>query len=95
MSDTRLPPHKCTACGYDIDCATGLKPDEIPEPGSISICLNCGAIGIYTQDMQLRQATRKEEAKLLRSSMGVMVMLARGHIKRRGIIPRLRNKKPQ
>lgn len=41
------PSTSCPACGYKFDAATGLGTDDAPDGGAVSICLACGALGIY------------------------------------------------
>ena len=40
-----------------------LDPDR-PQPGNFSICLHCGALGIYTQDLHVRDLPAEEFAAM-------------------------------
>lgn len=47
MRTTDLTPSPCWSCGYVIDAATGVGNDNAPKAGDVSICLRCGALGVY------------------------------------------------
>lgn len=65
----KLEPHQCPACGYAMDAATNAEPgvDITPSPGSASICFRCGALAIYTDELQLRAPAAEELADIKRS----------------------------
>lgn len=49
-------------CGYPIDSATHLHDnDKRPKAGDISICLQCGTISQYNEDLSLRLLTPEEQ----------------------------------
>lgn len=65
---TRLKPHQCPACGHEHNAATGAEPgNNVPDPGSVSICIRCGAISLFNDEMQLRAPTAEELADIKRS----------------------------
>lgn len=49
MHTTRTPAATCPECGYLFDAATGLGHARTPDEGAVSLCLACGALGIYTR----------------------------------------------
>ena len=50
-----LPESSCPNCNRKMDRATGIRDrDDVPEPGSISICICCAAINEYDDDLRLR-----------------------------------------
>jgi len=59
MRSTELPPNvTCPWCGYIHDAATSAmrsKPDAVPEPGDVSICLMCAQPSVYTETMRVRK----------------------------------------
>ena len=62
----QTPDAYCAACGKRLN-ATGpiSDPDgQGPDPGSITVCVGCGAILIYRADMRLRFLTPAEMARL-------------------------------
>jgi hypothetical protein len=58
----RLWGARCPACGADNDGQTkAMGPGSpVPEPGNASVCFYCLAIGIFTEDLQIRLATKDE-----------------------------------
>jgi hypothetical protein len=62
MEDNFIPPVKCPYCGYKMDAATGVFDGEghSPTPGSISICLNCGKVAVFTEELGMRLPTPEE-----------------------------------
>lgn len=68
MNDTHTITCKCPACGHKFDAATGISDDHTPpSAGDVSICIKCGALGIFNADLSVRAPTHKEkmEASLL------------------------------
>jgi hypothetical protein len=63
----------CRTCGYDFDSATAVKGDSAPEPGSISICGNCGELAVFEDDRLVREPTEAELAELMASKVWVKV----------------------
>lgn len=58
-------PHRCANCFSVFDGITGFNEDDRPpQPGAYTMCINCGAINIFCQDMSLRVATQAEIDKL-------------------------------
>jgi hypothetical protein len=53
---------KCWMCGYEYDRVTGLtEPDKPARDGDITICINCGAIAIFSAEKRgLREPELKE-----------------------------------
>jgi hypothetical protein len=44
---------ECPCCGAIHDAATGLKGEaEVPKPGDLSVCISCGAVCEYDQNME-------------------------------------------
>jgi hypothetical protein len=60
-SRVKSKPH-CPQCNKLLDAATGISPHAYPtpDPGSFSVCAECGAFLVYTDDLQLRLATAGE-----------------------------------
>lgn len=52
---------KCLACGYDTDTSSNLADDDLkPEPGNISICIQCGHLMAFADDMSFRELNDEE-----------------------------------
>ena len=60
--DRHTPPTVCLGCGSKIDGATHVGNDEdtAPDPGHIVVCIYCGHIQAYAEDLQLRELTLAE-----------------------------------
>lgn len=62
VGDThRIPASKCFSCGAVNDAATAVAADAKPEPGAITVCLTCGHIMAYADDLSLRELTAQEQ----------------------------------
>jgi hypothetical protein len=80
---TRLP-HRpsCPHCLEVHKAATALADGEEPGSGAISICLNCGELGRFEDDMSIRKLTDTELYELQRQdSWGPVEQLVRGRIR--------------
>jgi hypothetical protein len=67
MSDSRksadgktLPANLCPNCGKELDAATGIDPNARPKPGDFSVCLGCGHLMAFGNDLRLRPLTAVE-----------------------------------
>jgi hypothetical protein len=45
----------CPYCGYEVDMATNMRDDGLPQPHDLSICLNCTGIMEYGDDFALQE----------------------------------------
>jgi hypothetical protein len=64
MKEARLPLSECPHCHYKMDCATCVdKPEELPKPDDVTICLKCGEVLVFTENMGLRLPTLYEYEK--------------------------------
>lgn len=60
--DRHMPPTVCLGCGIKIDGATYVgEGDSSPDPGSITVCIYCGHIQAYDDDLRLRELTPVEQ----------------------------------
>lgn len=73
----------CLACRYQFDSATqvGGEAPVRPHVGSVSLCLNCGHLAIWTA-YGLRQPTDVELAEIMGQRE---VALSVGYIRTRGL----------
>lgn len=55
---------RCPGCGHEVDRAGGMQDAEPPTPGAISICISCGYLSIFTEDLALRPPTEAELAEI-------------------------------
>jgi RNase P subunit RPR2 len=62
---SRLPKSVCQNCGKPLDAAARPQADEPrPGPGDVTVCLGCGHIMVYADDMNLRHPTGEEMAEI-------------------------------
>lgn len=59
----RLPLSPCRICGSPNDAATDMRGSDSPKPGDFCVCVNCGAIGVYTDAMTIRAPSDAERAE--------------------------------
>ena len=50
---TLVPLSACVHCGEEIDAATAVDDARSPGPGDLSVCLRCGQIHFFNDDMIL------------------------------------------
>lgn len=60
-----LPKSACPTCGYEVDDASrpvNVNPGERdkPVPGDLSLCLKCGEVLVFQEDMHLSLANLKD-----------------------------------
>lgn len=67
MKTTRTPKTYCRTCHYRMDAASSIKPNEIPDAGSVSLCMKCGELSIFNGDLTLRAPTQQELINIQRS----------------------------
>ena len=54
----------CLVCRAVLDAATGVENGNCATPGSPTVCLYCGHIMIFADDLTLREPTADESAAL-------------------------------
>jgi hypothetical protein len=59
-SDYKIPQSFCPACDYRMEMADNVHGGGAPDPGDCSVCLNCGQLLIFTDDLTLRVMTAAE-----------------------------------
>jgi len=77
---------KCPTCGYTVDSATQAHGEEgMPSDGTVSVCLNCGGLGIYLADLTLRPINDEETQEVMRDwEAWSTIEKAQGYIRARG-----------
>ena len=77
-------PNACLTCKHPLDAATGTRPDCAVTPGGVSVCLYCGAVAMFTQDLRLRALTEAEAASVEDDPMlaSMRALVAARHVKR-------------
>ena len=64
-----LPTHrmtecKCPKCGKTLDAASSIEYATPPDPGDISVCIDCLTILRFTKDLSLLELTEAEISRL-------------------------------
>lgn len=62
---TKMPESICGFCGHRFNASTGVEAEAaIPHPGDVSICIECGEIHIFGEDMKPRALTDTERVEI-------------------------------
>lgn len=77
----RLVPSNCLSCGIETDAATSVDEDCSPEPGDVTVCLCCGHIMSYDDDLKLRELTREQQIAVAGDQRILAVQRARARLK--------------
>lgn len=59
----------CPHCNYEMDCATPVEGSPKPKPVDISICINCAAINVFTDEEGHIRATTDDDIKNFESNL--------------------------
>jgi hypothetical protein len=79
---TRIASLKCLDCGKDVDAATDPAGGAIPGPGDATICLYCGHIMIYTDQLTFRNPNDAEMYEIAGDKRILSIQQARNPIKK-------------
>lgn len=55
-----LPENRCVLCHGILNAATMVDGVDDPAVGDVSICVYCGNVMVFDDDMNLRAMTKKE-----------------------------------
>lgn len=55
MKSHQLHRDICPHCGYQPDTATGIDSDERPQPGNLSVCINCTGMLYFDDNLILQK----------------------------------------
>lgn len=61
----RTPECRCLSCGHKFNSAASAGKKGYPTPGDLTMCLNCGAVMIFADDLTVRAMTHQETDELL------------------------------
>jgi hypothetical protein len=73
---TPIPGQTCSKCGYKSNAATYFG-DRKPKPGNVSMCLNCGHVTIFDENLRFREPTLEEKVALARHQRLLDMQFAR------------------
>lgn len=75
----RMKPDNCLGCGKLVDAATSFAdPAAKPSPGDITICLDCGHVMAFADDLKLRSLTDQELIEIAADPEILALQRARG-----------------
>lgn len=74
----------CPHCGRLNTHTSGVNSEAGPEPGAYNICINCGEISVYKDDLTCRKIEDTELFELMLSSIWPKIDGAIKQIKARG-----------
>lgn len=61
----KMPELQCPVCKTPHDGATCISDDQCaPNPGDLTVCIDCGALSIFTDDNKRRPLTVEEVTEL-------------------------------
>lgn len=61
----KVKPHTCPHCGTTFDQASDPSDESAaPQVGSVTVCILCAGVCVFTKSMDLRVFTGRELAKL-------------------------------
>lgn len=88
---TRVPLQHCPNCGVPLD-ATGRASasKDRPQPGNATVCLNCGHLMVFADDMSLRAPTDAEVVELAADADMLRAQTLAGRISGREALPDFR-----
>jgi hypothetical protein len=66
LHETRTPATMCWHCDRMLDAAAEITGTAEPTPGAVSLCLYCGAVGIFGPDLVLQRPTAEELDNIVR-----------------------------
>jgi hypothetical protein len=76
----KVPVCKCPACAAPLGFATNVVRDDAPVPGCFTICLECGHLMAFAEDLTLRDLTDAEQIKIAGDPVLLAMQRARGKV---------------
>lgn len=77
----RVPAITCLSCGKVLNAATKVEGDAAgPEPGNVSICLQCGHVMAFGDDLTLRELTDEEAHEIAGDPVVLKLQRLRGKV---------------
>lgn len=54
----------CPYCNHLLDGISQVNGENLPEPGDASICIQCGNVSVFDDDLSLRKPLPEEESAI-------------------------------
>jgi hypothetical protein len=77
-----MPDNVCLACGNVLDAADNLTGKRKPKSGDISVCIDCGHIMAFGEDLSFRPLTDAEMIEIAGHPTIVGIQKARAAVQR-------------
>ncbi len=66
----------CPTCGADLNAATAMSdPESSPSPGDLSLCIKCGELLVFDQDIKLALMSERVKQKIQKKDPALWSML--------------------
>lgn len=75
MAETRIPKSFCPFCFHALDRVSNVYGDDPPVPGDFTICINCGSVLSFDDNMQLNARSLTESPIQIRAKLAQIKML--------------------
>lgn len=85
---TYVTPGFCPKCSRLIECSSSPFKGN-PKPGDASVCIECGAILTFGEDMMPRLPSPEEMLMMAIQPQWLSIVSAQQYIKKRGPLPPL------
>ena len=72
-----IPEQTCNFCHYRMDATTDAFGEATPKPGDYSICLNCGKIGVFDENLVVQKPTPEEQDAINKHAQVTHAQMAR------------------
>lgn len=67
----------CPKCGTHVDCATHMSGKAVkPKPDDVSLCVGCGSIMFFNDDLSIRVATAEELEEMDQDQVKMLLILS-------------------
>ena len=78
----------CSNCQYKMEANTAIHGQGQPEKGALSICLRCGQLSVFKEDLSLRKITPEElhDLKTNHAEAFLKIMMAKSFINKRTVL---------
>jgi hypothetical protein len=82
-TDHLMPGCNCLNCGKHLDGASAINDDGMPSPGDITLCIYCGHIMAFADDLSFRELNDEEMHEVAGDKRIIAVQWARAEVKKR------------
>lgn len=73
--ETRTPKDHCPKCGKRFDATSSAVGEHRPKPGDVTICIKCGGILFFKDDLTTRLPTDEEHKRVALDPLVMRVQL--------------------